>query len=139
MFPLFKLFDIIRKGSIMIVVALVLVTAFLISNTIKIAIIARRKEIEIMRLVGASNLNIKIPFIFEGLIIGIIGSIIPIISVTWGYIYVYDKFEGYLFTNFIKMAAPMPFTIYVSLVLIGIGSIVGMFGSYTTVKKYLKI
>ena len=76
---LVKAFDVVRKGCIYIVIALVLVTAFLISNTIKITIFSRKKEIEIMRLVGASNLNIKIPFILEGLLLGLLGSIIPVV------------------------------------------------------------
>lgn len=136
---LINIFDIIRKGSIMIVVALVLVTAFLISNTIKIAIIARRKEIEIMRLVGASNLNIKIPFIFEGLIIGIIGSIIPILVTSYGYSAIYNNFNGQLFSPILKLIRPVPFVYYVSLALLIVGALVGMIGSYRASRKYLKI
>lgn len=136
---LINIFDIIRKGSIMIVVALVLVTAFLISNTIKIAIIARRKEIEIMRLVGASNLNIKIPFIFEGLIIGIIGSIIPILVTSYGYSTIYNNFNGQLFSPILKLIRPVPFVYYVSLALLIVGALVGMIGSYRASRKYLKI
>ena len=63
---LITVFDVIRKVSIGAVVALILVTAFLIANTIKLAIFSRKTEIEIMRLVGASNISIKIPFIIEG-------------------------------------------------------------------------
>lgn len=136
---LINIFDIIRKGSIMIVVALVLVTAFLISNTIKIAIIARRKEIEIMRLVGASNLNIKIPFIFEGLIIGIIGSIIPILVTSYGYSAIYNNFNGQLFSPILKLIRPVPFVYYASLALLIVGALVGMIGSYRASRKYLKI
>ena len=136
---LINIFDIIRKGSIMIVIALVLVTAFLISNTIKIAIIARRKEIEIMRLVGASNLNIKIPFIFEGLIIGIIGSIIPILVTSYGYSAIYNNFNGQLFSPILKLIRPVPFVYYVSLALLIVGALVGMIGSYRASRKYLKI
>lgn len=136
---LVNIFDAIRRGSIIIVVALILVTAFLISNTIKIAIIARRKEIEIMRLVGASNLNIKIPFIFEGLIIGLIGSIIPIFITLYGYASIYDKLNGQLFSPILKLVQPMPFIYYTSLVLLGVGALVGMIGSYRASKKYLKI
>lgn len=136
---LINIFDIIRKGSIMIVVALVLVTAFLISNTIKIAIIARRKEIEIMRLVGASNLNIKIPFIFEGLIIGIIGSIIPILVTSYGYSAIYNNFNGQLFSPILKLIRSVPFVYYVSLALLIVGALVGMIGSYRASRKYLKI
>lgn len=136
---LINIFDIIRKGSIIIVVALVLVTAFLISNTIKIAIIARKKEIEIMRLVGASNLNIKIPFIFEGLIIGIIGSIIPILVTSYGYSAIYNNFNGQLFSPILKLIRPVPFVYYVSLALLIVGALVGMIGSYRASRKYLKI
>lgn len=134
-----NIFEIVRKGCIFIVIALILVTAFLISNTIKIAIIARRKEIEIMRLVGASNLNIKIPFIFEGLIIGIIGSIIPILLTAFGYSKIYDNLNGQLFSQILKLVNPIPFIYYVSLVLLLVGAVVGMIGSYRASKKYLKI
>ena len=61
---LVSIFEIIKKISWGVVVALIIVTAFLIGNTIKITIFSRKREIEIMRLVGASNLNIKIPFVF---------------------------------------------------------------------------
>ncbi len=136
---LVKVFDVIRKVSIAIVVSLILVTAFLIANTIKIAIMSRKKEIEIMRLVGASNINIKLPFMFEGLILGILGSIIPIIITVYGYTALYNHFDGQLFTQFIKLIHPGAFIYLVSLVLLAIGMIVGMFGSYRAVRKYLKI
>ena len=136
---LVKAFDVVRKGCIYIVIALILVTAFLISNTIKITIFSRKKEIEIMRLVGASNLNIKIPFILEGLLLGFLGSIIPVVITIIGYNAVYDHFDGVMFSQFIKLIKPEPFVFYVSLTLIGIGMIVGMIGSYRAVKKYLKI
>ena len=132
-------FDIVRKVSVAAVVALIVVTAFLIVNTIKITIFSRKREIEIMRLVGASNINIKIPFIIEGLILGILGSIIPIIVTCYGYTALYDKFDGQLFAEFIKLIEPTPFIYYVSLILVVIGMVVGMFGSLRAVKKYLKI
>ena len=128
-----------RKVSVAAVVALIVVTAFLIVNTIKITIFSRKREIEIMRLVGASNINIKIPFIIEGLILGILGSIIPIITTCYGYTTLYDKFDGKLFTDIIKLIEPTPFIYYVSLILVVIGMVVGMFGSLRAVKKYLKI
>jgi cell division transport system permease protein len=136
---LVSVFKLIAQISIAVEIALVVVTVFLITNTIKITIYSRKREIEIMRLVGASNINIKLPFIFEGLILGILGSIIPIILTIYGYNTVYDHFHGYLFTQFIKLIEPTPFVYLVSLLLIGIGMIVGMFGSLRAVKKYLKI
>lgn len=132
-------FDIVRQISIGIVIALVIVTAFLISNTIKIAIFSRKKEIEIMRLVGASNINIKIPFIIEGLFLGILGSIIPIIVTTYGYVAIYKNFNGQMFSPFIRLVKPEPFIYMISLILMGIGILVGMFGSWRAVRKHLKI
>lgn len=136
---LVTVFDTVRKICIGMVIALILVTAFLISNTIKITIVARKREIDIMRLVGASNINIKIPFIFEGLFLGALGSIIPIIATVVGYDTLYEHFNGQLFSPFIQLVKPSPFTFYVSLVLLVIGILVGMFGSWRAVRKHLKI
>ena len=132
-------FDVIEKVTLVIMCGLLFVTILLICNTIKLTIFARRNEIEIMRLVGISNFVIKLPFVIEGLFLGIFGAIIPIIASIWGYTLMYDKLEGYLFTNFIKMIEPFPFTIYLSVLLLIVGAVVGMIGSYTTVRKYLKI
>lgn len=136
---LVQVFEMVRNVCIGVVVALILVTAFLIANTIKITIYSRKREIEIMRLVGASNTNIKIPFIFEGLFLGILGSIIPIVATIYTYSLIYDKFGGKLFSEFIKLVEPTPFIYQVSLMLLVIGVLVGMFGSWRAVKKYLKI
>lgn len=132
-------FDVVRKISIAIVIALIIVTAFLITNTIKITIFSRKNEIDIMRLVGASNTNIKIPFILEGLVLGVLGSIIPIILTIYGYDALYRKFDGRLFSPFIKLLEPVPFIFKITAVLIVIGIAVGMFGSWRAVRKHLKI
>lgn len=136
---LVTVFDVVEKISVGMVIALIIVTAFLIANTIKITIFSRKREIEIMRLVGASNINIKIPFIIEGLLLGILGSIIPIILTTYGYSALFTNFDGQLFSPFIKLISPQPFIYQISGVLIIIGMLVGMFGSWRAVKKYLKI
>ena len=132
-------FDIVKKITIGIILGLIVVTVFLICNTIKLTIFSRRSEIEIMRLVGTSNSVVRLPFVIEGLFLGIIGSIVPILVTVWGYIIAYDKLEGHLFSNVIKLIDPMPFVIYISIVLVVIGGIVGMLGSYRTVRRYLKI
>jgi cell division transport system permease protein len=136
---LVSVFEIVKNISIGVVIALIIVTAFLISNTIKITIFSRKREIEIMRLVGASNINVKIPFIFEGLFLGALGSIIPIVITTYGYTMLYKKFEGQLFSPFIKLIKPTPFIYQISLALLIIGVLVGMYGSIKAVKKHLKI
>ena len=137
---LIAVFKVIEKICIGAVVALIIVTAFLISNTIKLAIFSRKTEIEIMRLVGASNISIKIPFIIEGLFIGVLGSIIPIVIMIYGYITLYDFFGGMLLgSSMAKLIEPFPFVYLASLLLLVIGILVGMFGSWQAVKKYLKI
>lgn len=136
---LLSVFDIVKKVMIVAVVALIFVTAFLISNTIKITIYSRRNEIDIMRLVGTSNTVIKLPFIFEGLFLGIIGSIIPILGTIYGYVFFYDKLDGKMFTDIFTLVKPYNFVWQVSGVLVVIGALVGMFGSYKAVRKYLKI
>lgn len=136
---LVSIFEIVKNISVGVVIALIIVTAFLISNTIKITIFSRKREIEIMRLVGSSNINIKIPFIFEGLFLGILGSIIPIVITTYGYSVLYSKFDGQLFSPFIKLIKPTPFIYQISLALLIIGILVGMYGSFKAVRKHLKI
>ncbi len=132
-------FDAITKGTYIVVIALVVVTAFLIVNTIKITIFSRKREIDIMRLVGASNINIKIPFLFEGLFLGVLGSIVPIIITTYGYTTLYNHFDGKIFGNIFTLTKPNPFIYQVSGILLLIGVIVGMLGSWRAVRKHLKI
>ena len=71
---LIKVFSAVKKITIGLVVGLILVTAFLINNTIKITIFSRKREIDIMRLVGTSNIVIKLPFFIEGFFIGLLGD-----------------------------------------------------------------
>ncbi len=134
-----SVFDIVQKIVVVVVIALVVVTSFLISNTIKLTIFSRRNEIEIMRLVGASNITIKLPFLFEGFIIGLIGSIIPVCITIYGYVILYSRMHGKLFSNMIMLIKPYPFVFWVSLIVVAIGALVGMYGSIKAVRKYLKV
>ncbi|MGN1269080.1 MAG: permease-like cell division protein FtsX [Candidatus Aphodocola sp.] len=136
---LLSVFKVLEKAMIIAMVALVFVTLFLITNTIKITIFSRKREIEIMRLVGASNFSIKQPFVIEGFCLGFLGSLIPITVTLYGYSALYKHFNGQLFSPFIKLVPAEPFIYIVSLILLGLGIVVGMFGSYRAVRKYLKI
>ena len=136
---LVKIFDLVKKITYIAVIALVIVTAFLISNTIKITIQSRKREIEIRRLVGASNAFIRQPFFFEGIIIGFLGSIIPILICCFGYSYLYDKLGGKIFTDIIKLISPESINYIVMISLVIIGVVVGAFGSFRAVRKYLKV
>ena len=119
---LISIFKIVEKILIVMVVSLVVVTAFLIINTIKITIF-----------------SIKQPFVIEGLFIGLLGSIIPVLSTIYGYTALYEKTGGKLFSQFIKLVKPYPFVFMVSGILVLIGVVVGMVGSSSAVRKYLKI
>ncbi|MEE0700114.1 MAG: permease-like cell division protein FtsX [Bacilli bacterium] len=136
---LLVVFKVVEKAMIIAMIALVLVTLFLITNTIKITIFSRKREIEIMRLVGASNFSIKQPFVIEGLCLGFLGSLIPVALTLYGYSSLYKHFSGQLFSPFIKLVPSEPFIYIVSLILVALGVVVGMFGSYRAVRKYLKI
>ena len=136
---LISAFEAAQNVSYGMVIALVLVTVFLIINTIKLTIFSRKREISIMRLVGASNFTIKTPFIVEGMVLGLFGSIIPILIVCFGYIALYNHFDGYLYSRMITLIEPEPFIYMVSGIVLVIGIIVGMIGSASAVRKYLKI
>lgn len=134
-----SMFDVIKNVCIVAVVALILVTAFLISNTIKITIFSRRQEINIMRLVGTSNIVIKMPFLIEGFILGIIGSLIPVLLTIYGYTFIFDFVGGKLFTDLIVLVRPSEIIYLTSLVIVIVGGVVGMFGSTRAVRRFLKI
>ena len=134
-----SVFDVIKNGCFILVIALVIVTAFLITNTIKITIFSRRNEINIMRLVGTSNTVIKMPFVFEGFLLGAIGSLIPILITIVGYTYLYEVMGGVMFSNLVELVEPSKIIYFTALILFVIGSVVGMFGSGRAVRKYLKI
>ena len=134
-----SVFDMIKKGCWIIVVSLIVVTVFLITNTIKITIFSRRNEINIMRLVGTSNTVIKLPYLFEGLLLGISGSLIPIILTIFGYTYFYESMGGVVLSNLVELTKPSLIIYKTSLALLIIGGVVGMFASTRAVRKYLKI
>ena len=132
-------FSSVQKVTYGIVGALILVTIFLIVNTIKLKKKKKKREISIMRRVGASNFTIKTPFIIDAMILGMFGSIIPIVLTMYGYSAFYKHFNGYLFSELIKLIKPEPFIYQTSLAVLGIGIIVGMIGSAGAVRKYLKV
>lgn len=136
---LISAFKAVEKVSVVAVVALIVVTVFLIINTIKLTIFSRKREISIMRLVGASNFTIKTPFIVEGMVLGFIGAIIPILVVIYGYTLLFEHFDGVLYSSLIQLVYPQPFIYIVSIIVVVIGMLVGMIGSASAVRKYLKV
>ncbi|MFD1707662.1 permease-like cell division protein FtsX [Siminovitchia sediminis] len=137
-----KLFDTLKTGrniGLVLIIGLLFTAMFLISNTIKITIFARRKEIEIMKLVGATNWFIRWPFLFEGMWLGLIGSIIPIAAVASGYYYAYDFLASRIPNQVIQPLAYSPFVYQIIGLLLLIGIIIGAWGSFISVRRFLKI
>ncbi|UTY37824.1 FtsX-like permease family protein [Allocoprobacillus halotolerans] len=109
----------------------------MIANTIKITITSRQTEISIMRMVGASNWYIRLPYMLEGVFIGMLGAIIPILVVYFGYNWMYSGAADFL-PSMVSMRAPMPFIWQCSGLLVALGSGVGLIGSFVSVRKFLK-
>lgn len=128
----------IQTGGTVFIVGLMIVALFMISNTIKITITTRATEISIMRMVGASNWYIRIPFMLEGMMIGLFGAIIPIILLVYGYGVIYDYTGGSLMSTMLVLKEPMPFIRDFSLVLAGLGAGVGLIGSFVSIRRFLK-
>lgn len=124
-------------ASVSLIVLLLFVAMFIISNTIKLAMYVRSREINIMKYVGATNWFIRWPFILEGLILGALGAALAY-AIQW-YIYVY-AFEGMLgqldlitIVSFSQVAFPL------AVGFLGLGLIIGIFGSAISIRKYLKV
>ena len=131
---------IVRQTLSVIVLILLVLAIFLIQNTIKLTIYARQNELKIMKLVGASVAHVTVPFLIEGVIIGVLGSVIPILLTMYGYQFLYRIFGGVLVIPMLQLAAPFP-TVYELGTIIGFISIViSLLGSFFAVIKYsLKI
>ncbi|TCS83278.1 cell division protein FtsX [Tepidibacillus fermentans] len=136
---LFKITDWIRNIGIVFIIGLAFTAMFLISNTIKITIYSRRREIQIMKLVGATNWFIRWPFFVEGLLLGILGSILPILVIILGYRYLLEQMNMSLSISFIKFLPLYPLAYQISGLLIGIGAFIGIWGSMMSVRRFLKI
>ena len=127
-----------RLAGSILVVALVVLAIYLVYNTIKVTIATRKDEIIIMRNVGAKNGYIRAPFLVEGIVIGILGSLVPIGLMIYGYIKLFNATGGVL-AGVMSLVPVFPFILFLSLGLLLIGIIVGFIGSYISVCKYLRL
>ncbi|NLM42747.1 MAG: ABC transporter permease [Clostridiales bacterium] len=138
-----KLLDItyfLRIGSLVIVGILFLISIFIISNTIKITVFARRREIGIMKYIGATDWFVRGPFFFEGVILGFFGSIISIGLLAAGYYFLARYIEQQMFG--LLVVSLMPFnevlnTLIIALLIFGV--IIGSLGSMISIRKFLRV
>lgn len=136
---LFKFNNYARTIGIGIIVGLVLTAVFLISNTIKLTIMARSKEIGVMKLVGATNGFIRWPFFIEGFLFGVLGSIVPIALIATGYYYVVNNISGKTGFYFVDLLPFNPFIWQLSGIIVLFGALIGMWGSVMSIRKFLKV
>ena len=136
---LFSFLNISRNIGLVLIIGLLFTAMFLISNTIRITIIARKDEIEIMKLVGATNSFVRVPFVLEGMWIGLLGSIIPITGVSVIYYNLYHALAPRIQGNLLELLDVTPLLYQVSALLVAIGLLIGIWGSFMSVRKFLKI
>lgn len=135
---LVSLMESIQNGGLILVSVLWLLAIFLISNTIKITIYSRSEEIRIMRTLGATNHFIRFPFLIEGILIGLMGSILPILLTIFGYQYLYNALGGVLVSNLFILRPIYPMVFQVSGILAGLAVLVGLTGSFISVTRHLR-
>ncbi len=124
-----------RLVGIGLMVALALAALFIIANTIRMAIFARRREIGIMRYIGATNWFIRWPFVIEGLVLGLLGGMTAASVLAWGYyLAVRALVQAKPFWPWVQ---PWPFLQQLALLLLSIGVVIGILGSGLSLRRYL--
>ncbi|HHV45388.1 MAG TPA: ABC transporter permease [Tissierellia bacterium] len=130
----------IRNGGLVVVSILLLVSVFIISNTIKLTVTARKTEINIMKYVGATNGYIRGPFVIEGLLFGLIGAVISILIVSYGYNYFFNAASDKLYVLFtVYLVPPKALMKDVMIIFIAIGAGIGALGSLVSMKRFLNV
>ena len=135
---LYKVAQIIRLSGVVLIIFLAGAELFIISNTIRLTVFARRREIQIMKYVGATNGFIRWPFLFEGMIIGFLGSGIASFILWEGYKAVVNEIAeaGLVFIPLIPL---WPFMGYTTLIILAAGVVIGVMGSAISLRKYMKV
>lgn len=136
---LIKLMNGIRDIGLIVVLILGSLAIFLIANTIKITIQSRYDEIKILKTLGATNNFIRAPMVLEGLVIGFLGSLMPIAVTIYGYTYLYKALGGFLVSELFILRPIYPFVLQISYLLAILGVVVGLIGSFISVTRYLHI
>ncbi len=127
----------IRHASIFLLIILVIISLFIISNTIKLGMFARRKEINIMKYVGATNWFIRWPFMIEGMIIGVVGSAVASMIIMFGYGSILPAAQSFMDNILLLETSEITMTIVLGFIAIGVG--IGMAGSAMSIRKHLHV
>lgn len=134
---LFQLTKILRFGGILLVIFLAMATLFIISNTIRLTVFARRKEVIIMKYVGATDWFIRWPFLLEGMTLGFFGAVLASVLINSIYSGLLTRIHATL--AFLPLLPTSPLLIYVDLFLLIAGTGIGALGSYISLRKFLRV
>jgi cell division transport system permease protein len=134
---LFALTRMIRLFGLALIVFLALAALFIISNTIRITVFARRKEIGIMKYVGATDAFIRWPFLIEGMILGSAGALIAVFLLIEAYTVLTAQIYQKLL--FLPLIPKYPFLTYVSILLVIAGTVIGALGSTISLRRFMKV
>ena len=131
--------NIVSVVSVVLIVILIAVSLFIMTNTIKLATFGRREEIAIMKMVGATNGFIRLPFVVEGLVLGLVGGLIAFL-LQWGlYSLIVSKIMSTMAAGIITVLPFASVSLPLLLVFLGVGVLVGVFGGLTAIRNYLKV
>jgi cell division transport system permease protein len=128
--------------SIAILAILLIISMFIIANTIKLTVFARRKEINIMKYIGATDWFIRWPFVVEGISIGLIGALAAFILTTYGYNTIESSFSGWLTRMGITIIKVIDFKeigFKIILLYAIVGTVVGTLGSMISLRRHLQV
>ena len=134
---LFEITRLLRIFGFTLMLVLAFATLFIISNTIRLTVFARRKEIAIMKYVGATDWFIRWPFVMEGMVLGLFGSIIAAMVLRTAYTAMAEKVYDTL--AFFPLIPEQPFLTYITIIVVISGMVVGAIGSAVSIKKFLKV
>lgn len=134
---LFTITHMIRIFGLALIIFLALAALFIISNTIRITVFARRKEIGIMKYVGATDSFIRWPFLIEGMILGFSGALISVLLLTKAYAMFTEQIYERL--AFLPLIPKYPFLTYIAITLIVIGTLIGALGSTISLRRFMKV
>ena len=135
---LLKLTAAIRHGSMILMILLSVVAVFIISNAIRMTVFARRRDIGIAKFLGATDWFIRWPFIIEGVIMGVVGALIALALVIPGYNYIYTSLNN-MAGNAVKFYTTDVIVKEISVWFVGIGALLGAFGSGISLGRYLHV
>ena len=134
---LFALTRMVRIFGLVIILFLALAALFIISNTIRITVFARRKEIGIMKYVGATNWFIRWPFLLEGMMLGFGGALVAVLCLNETYgVLIHQVYES---LAFLPLIPQYPFITNISVVLLVTGTVIGALGSTISLRRFMKV